>query len=175
MNVPIADAVVRDVATRLGAERRPTAAPGPSAEQLLLEQPEILAFVMAGTAHLRPEARAVGVFLAEVIEATFREAGRLARPLASVEFVSALKENREMALRVGQAHERLAERYLRCSRTLHQPALIRYVTGVLLEPDRSCPHRIPREELGPLFIILKSVIDVLDDSARPAAGADERL
>jgi hypothetical protein len=175
MNVPIADAVVKDVAGRLASTRQPTAAPGPSAEQLLLAQPEVLAFVMAGTAHLRPEARSVGVFLAEVIETTFREAGRSARPLGSVEFVSALKKNREMALRVGQAHEKLAERYLRCSRTLHQPALIRYVTGILLEPDPSCPHRIPREELGPLFIVLKSVIDVLDDSARPEVVADDRL
>ena len=175
MSPPIADAVVRDVASRLGAERRPIASPGPSAEELLREQPEVLAFVMAGTAYLQAEARAVAVFLAEVLLAAFREAGRSSRPLASVEFVSALRRNREMALRVGQAHERLAERYLRCSRTLYQPALIRYVTGVLLEPDDRCPHRIPRAQLGPLFIVLKSVIDVLDDSVRPEAGADDRL
>ena len=172
---PIADTLVRAVAQSLGEERSPPLSPGPSAETLLREQPEVLAFVMAGTAHLKPEARAVGVFLAEVIEQCFRREGRSSRRLASVEFVSALRENREMAIRVGQAHEKLAERYLRCSRTLRQPALIRYVTGVLLEHDPTCRHRVPREELGPLFIVLKSVIDVLDDSARVQAGADDRL
>jgi hypothetical protein len=85
--------------------------------------------------------------------------------------VTALKGNREMALRIGQAHDRFAERYLRNSKTLHQPALIRYVTGVLLEPDGTCPHAVPRDELGPLFIVLKSIIDVLDVDAEMAHAA----
>jgi hypothetical protein len=95
--------------------------------------------------------------------------------LAGAEFVTALRANREMAIRVGEAHEKIAERYLRCSRTLKQPALIRYVTGVLLEPDATCPHHIPREELGPLFIVLKSVIDVLDSGVLLQPGADDGL
>ena len=170
---PIEDALVAGVVQQLGRARLPTRAPGRSAEHLLRDQPEVLAFVLAGTAHLEPEARAVGVFLAEVIEASFRAAGRSPRALAGREFVSALRANREMAIRVGQAHEKLAERYLRCSQTLKQPALIRYVTGVLLEPDATCPHQIPREDLGPLFIVLKSVIDVLDSGAGAQPALDD--
>ena len=56
--------------------------------------------------------------------------------------------------------------------------LIRYVTGVLLEPDPTCPHAIPRDELGPLFIVVKSVIDVLDADwaarAAPRAPGSDR-
>jgi hypothetical protein len=133
-----------------------------SAERLLREQPEVLAFVLAGTAKLGLEARSVGVFLGDVIFETFRRAGRTAQPLSTTQFVAALKQNREMACRVGQAHDKIAERYLRNSKTLRQPALIRYVTGVLLESEPTCPHTVPRDELGPLFIMLKSIIDVLD-------------
>jgi hypothetical protein len=160
--------------TELGTEDSPLARAmaGKSAERLLREQPEALAFVLAGTAHLDPETRAVGVFLGDIVFESFRLAGRSTRPVRTTDFVSALRKNRQMALHVGRAHDRFAERYLRCSNTLKQPALIRYVTGVLLEPDETCAHTIPRDELGPLFIVIKSMIDVLDDDARAALEGD---
>ncbi|MBI4510511.1 MAG: hypothetical protein HY698_12835 [Deltaproteobacteria bacterium] len=158
----IDDTLVTHVARRLQGSRTPGAASGASAERLLREQPEVLAFVLAGTAQLNAESRAVGVFLGDVIFESFRLAGRDPRALRTTAFVTALRENREMALRVGQAHDRFAERYLKHSNTLRQPALIRYVTGLLLEPEEASRHEIPRDDLGPLFIVLKSVIDVLD-------------
>jgi hypothetical protein len=162
----IDDDLVGKVARRLTG--RP---PGGSAERLLRDQPEALAFLLAGTAQLSPSARAVGVFLGDVIVESFEQSGRVPRPLRPAELVGSLKRNREMALRVGQAHDKIAERYLRNSNTLRQPALIRYVTGVLLEDEQTCPHEIPRDELGPLFIVLKSIIDVLDDGEIAAAPA----
>ncbi len=158
----------------LGSEDSPLAKAmaGKSAERLLRDQPEILAFILAGTAQLDPETRAVSVYLGYIVYETFRLAGRDTRPVRTTDFVSALRSNRQMAMHVGRAHDRFAERYLRHSNTLRQPALIRYITGVLLEPDETCAHTIPRDELGPLFIVLKSVIDVLDaDAAQPSAGA----
>lgn len=150
-----------------GTEPRRSIAPasGASAERLLRDQPEILAFVLAGSSTLSTEARAAAVFLSEVIFDVFRLAGRTTRSVQPAQFIAALRHNREMALRVGQAHDKIAERYLRNSKTLRQPAVIRYVTGVLLEPEPTVPHEIPREELGPLFIVLKSIIDVLDEDA----------
>ncbi len=161
----IEDSLVLRVAHRLGVKRKQQLDERRSAERLLRDQPEVLAFLLAGTAQLAPETRAVGVFLAEVVFEVFRLAGRSTRPMESHAFIGALRSNREMALRVGQAHDRIAERYLRNSKTLRQPALIRYITGVLLEADPTCAHRTPRAELGPLFIVLKSVIDVLDADA----------
>lgn len=177
----IEDSLVLRVAQRLSPGRpgssgdSPLAASaaGRSAERLLREQPEVLAFVLAGTAQLDAETRAVGVFLSDVIYETFRLAGRTTRTVKTTEFVDALKKNRQMALFVGQAHDRFAERYLRYSNTLRQPALIRYITGVLLEPDTTCAHTIPREELGPLFIVVKSVIDVLDSDTDAAVAATD--
>jgi hypothetical protein len=162
----IDDEVVEHVARRLTG--RP---PGGSAERLLRDQPEALAFLLAGTAQLSPNARTVGVFLGDVIVESFVSAGRGPRPIRPADLVASLKQNREMALRVGAAHDKIAERYLRNSNTLRQPALIRYVTGVLLEDVPTCPHEVPRDELGPLFIVLKSIIDVLD--ADGAAVTDE--
>jgi hypothetical protein len=178
----IEDNLVLRIATRLSTKRlappgEKPAAPiaersGASAERLLRDQPEVLAFVLAGTGSLSPEARATGVFLAEVVFDAFRLAGRDTRGVPPKLLVAALRENREMAVRIGQAHDRFAERYLRNSRTLHQPALIRYVTGVLLEADAHCPHTVPRDELGPLFIVLKSIIDVLDIDAEAALAGE---
>lgn len=182
----IEDNLVHRIANRLSAKRlappgeKPEAPlaerTGASTERLLRDQPEVLAFVLAGTGPLSPEARAVAIFLAEVVFDAFRLAGRETRAVSPRHLVAALKENREMAVRIGQAHDRFAERYLKNSRTLHQPALIRYVTGALLEPDEHCPHKVPRDELGPLFIVLKSIIDVLDldaDHALATAPATE--
>jgi hypothetical protein len=157
---PIGDGVVSAAAERVGGVKGRAPA-GACAERLLRDQPEVLAFVLAGTAQISAEARAVAVYLADVIREVFARAGRPGRMIGSAEFVAALRENREMALKIGQAHDRFAERYLRNSRTLRQPAVIRWLTGALLEGD-GCPHRVPRDELGPLFIVLKSVVDVLD-------------
>lgn len=177
----IDDALVEQAARQITDARGEGPLTSPSAERLLEDQPELLAFLLAGTAQLGAEARAVGVFLGDVVFETFRQAGRETRAVPTVDFVTALRGNREMALRVGQAHDRFAERYLRNSRVLRQPALIRFITGVLLEPGGACPHDIPRDELGPLFIVLKSVIDVLDhdariarDAGRPDASSDPR-
>jgi hypothetical protein len=169
----IEDTLVMRVARRLATvEARSEArdlASSASAEHLLRDQPELLAFVLAGTTQLTAETRAVGVFLTDVVFEVFRVAGRPTKAVDPTAFVEALRENRDMALRVGQAHDRIAERYLRCSNALRQPALIRYVTGVLLESDDTCPHDVPRDELGPLFIVLKSVIDVLELDPRAEA------
>lgn len=178
----IEDNLVLRIATRLSMKRlappgEKPAAPmseraGASAERLLRDQPEVLAFVLAGTGPLSSEARGTAIFLAEVVFDAFRLAGRETRAVSPRLLVAALKQNREMAVRIGQAHDRFAERYLRNSKTLHQPALIRYVTGALLEPDEYLPHQVPRDELGPLFIVLKSIIDVLDVDAEAALAAE---
>lgn len=170
----IEDALVEAVAARLAnAGTAPPGSWGGAAERLLREQPEVLAFVLAGTNKLAIEARAVAVVLCGVIYETFRLAGRPARPLDPDAFVEALGRNRDMAQRVSAAHDRIAERYLRNTNVLRQPALVRYVSGVLLEPDERFPHEVSRRQLGPLFIILKSVIDVLDADAPAAAQSAE--
>lgn len=163
----IGDQVVEMAAQKVGGSKGRAAA-GTSAERLLREQPEVLAFVLAGTAQISTEARAVAVYLADVIREAFARVGRPSRLIGSHEFVAALRENREMAIKIGQAHDRFADRYLRNSRTLRQPALIRWLTGILLDPEGDCPHEIPRDDLGPLFIILKSVDDVLDSESLAA-------
>jgi len=167
--VEIEDVLVERIARRLSARTGAASrAAAGAAERLLREQPEVLAFVLAGTSALGAATRAAAVALAEVIFESFRLSGRATGPLATRAFLAALRQNRDMALRVGQAHDRFAERYLKHSNTLRQPALIRHVTGVLLEPDAGARHRLPHEELGPLFIVLKSVIDVLDEDCRAA-------
>lgn len=174
--VHIQDSLVLRVVRKLQAARLAPATDGRAAisvERLLRDQPEVLAFVLAGTAQLAPETRVASLFLGDVIVESFRLAGRPPRPVKTSEFMTALRENREMALRVGQAHDRFAERYLKYSRTLRQPALIRYVTEVLLAPAESFPHRIAKDDLGALFVVLKSVIDVLDRDARGEAPARE--
>jgi hypothetical protein len=170
-HVEIEDDLVLRVARRLSpfdkadhSSPLASAMAGRSAERLMREQPEILAFLLAGTAQLDAESRAIAVFLGDVILESFRLSGRDRRTVHTHHFVTALRRNRTMALRVGEAHDRFAERYLRHSNALRQPALIRYITGVLLEPDETCAHTVPRDDLGPLFIVLKSVIDVLDES-----------
>ena len=139
--------------------------------RLLNEQPYLLACVLAATAPFSVGHRITTVFLTEVIFETFSSAGRASRIVQEDEFVEFLKSNRKTALLIAKADGRIAERYLRNSGALHQPALVRYVSGVLLDGHETCPHNLLRENLGAVFIILKTVIDILDqDTSESADG-----
>jgi hypothetical protein len=119
-------------------------------------RPELVAYVVAATRPLSTGAQAAawrGLELAcEAMDALGRRGGR-----ASVERVLAAHQaNEELAVAVGQAHPRFADRYLAHGVVLRQRALLRRLA------DDSARH-VPDGERGAVFLLLKTVVDVLDD------------
>lgn len=126
-------------------------------------QPELVAFVLTRTIGLGDESVAVGLFLSEVIFETFRLAGRTTRPIDADKFTAALRANVRMSKCFAAfASQKSAERYLEHSGMFSQPALIYYLTDVLRVGHETCPCKLPRAEEAELFVVLKSVVDVLD-------------
>lgn len=138
-------------------------------------RPDVAAFVLAATTGLSPESRALALRLGSIVCEVFERSGAPARRVRSRAFTLRLLANYDLAERVGVADERFAERYLRGTRALRQPALLRFLSEILLAP--ATPVLDPAER-GPLFLVLKTVVDVLDLAARrpprrraPAPGA----
>lgn len=128
------------------------------ARRLGTRRPELVAYVVAVSQGYSEAARAVawqGLELA--CEAL--DAGR-GEPRATIEQVLACHDrNLELALSVGEAHPRFAERYLTCSGRLQQRPLLRRFSDM-------AARDVPAGERGAVFLILKTLVDVLDQ--RPA-------
>jgi hypothetical protein len=125
-------------------------------------RPELVAYLVASTRALSVEARAAawrGFELA--CEAMGAAAGE---PRATIDDVIAVHDdNLDFGLAVGAAHPRIADRFLAYSGVLRQRSLLRLLS------DRIA-RSAPAGERGAVFLVLKTIVDILDGSAR--LGAD---
>lgn len=131
-------------------------------EVLKRDQSGLLTFFLVYTLPLAGESKSVGLFLSEVILDAFRLAGWTVRRIDAVEFVSALQANRELKKKVATAHSKFADQYLWNERLKGQPDLLRYIVKVLCGKHHTCLHDLPPDNLGPLLMVLKSIVDVLN-------------
>lgn len=131
------------------------------ARRLGMRRPELVAYLVAVSEGYSAAARTVawqGLELA--CEAL--GAGR-GEPRATIEQVLACHDrNLELAITVGGAHPRFAERYLACSGRLHQRPLLRRFSDM-------AARAVPVGERGAVFLLLKTIVDVLDQ--RPTDDA----
>ena len=126
-------------------------------------RPELVAYVVAATRPLSGDAKAAawrGLELAcEAMDATVVE------ERAPVERVlTAHSRNLELALSISVAHPRLAERWLQHSGALRQRPLLRRLS-------REAGQGVPEGERGAVFLLLKTVVDVLDEDVTPERRA----
>ncbi|HEX2570579.1 MAG TPA: hypothetical protein VH877_13570 [Polyangia bacterium] len=120
-------------------------------------RPELVAYLLSATYSLSPTARRAAwqgfELVCEVLKA-------LELPRVTIaELVEAQRANDELAVRLGVAHPRFADRWLQYGAGLRQRALLSRLA-------RDAMARAPAGERGALFLVLKTVVDVLDGSQR---------
>lgn len=129
------------------------------------QQPALLAYVMAATQDERAPVHELAIYLYFVVLQIF-EAGAGSRvPEIGMDAVESRAEANEDALeRLETAQEGFVERAAEVA-TARQPFVLRYVVDALFAPREDDPDAaLDEEEAGFVFLILKTVIDLLDEA-----------
>lgn len=138
-------------------------------DQIARSQPHLLAFVLGKTADLRTDAQQVAVYLFAVIHRMFgKTAGRLTRAKPS-EIDATCERNEAFLGKYEHARERFLEKAAG-SMIFSQPFVMKYLVEALMEtPEGDDPVVLSDEETGLIFLVLKTVVDILDEGvAQPS-------
>ena len=140
-------------------------------EQAAERQPALLAYVMAAIEESSGAAQGLAVYLYYVILEMFeRAAGAPLEPVSMARVDHHRERNITLLDRLAPAEERFWERAAGVESSA-QPFVVRYVVEALFEEEDSDePARPSAEETGLLYLILKTVVDVLDEALTAAQG-----
>lgn len=142
-------------------------------DQIARAQPHLLAFVLGTTGNLRADAQQVAVYLFAVIHRMFEKAvGRLTRAKPP-EIDVAYERNQRFLEKFEHSHPRFLEQAAK-SMTSSQPFVMKYLVEALMEtPEGDAPVALSEEETGLIFLVLKTVVDILDGLAQRSSEAGD--
>jgi len=126
-------------------------------------QPELLSFMMEFTQDLDEEAQGLAIYMFFVVCRIFEKASaKKIRKVSPQQIITCFESNEELVRSLEGAHERILERIAE-TRVLTQPYVMKYVLDTLFEaPEDDDPVELTDEEIGHLFLLFKTAIDVLD-------------
>ena len=125
-------------------------------------QPELLAFVMESSQEMGQEVRELAIYMFLVVYRMFQKAHGAIRKISSEEIIKCYEHNESLMERLEGANERFLDRIANVQ-TSKQPFAVNYVVDALMEEDEGEDAAVLTEEQkGFLFLLLKTVIDVLD-------------
>jgi hypothetical protein len=128
-------------------------------------QPDLLAFALEFTQDCRPPAHELAVYLYFVILRIFQKAtSHPMRPIEPDKIQRRLEQNEELLARLEGAHPRFLERAALYEMS-QQPAVVKYLVEAIMEAQQGDdPVALDDEESGTLFLVLKTVVDLLDEA-----------
>lgn len=134
-------------------------------ERTAKKQRELIAFLHAYTEDLSREAAELGFYMFFTIYRMFeRGSGERIKPVKSGRIERCLDQNEDLLSRLEGAHARFVERVAQVEAS-RQPHVMRYLVETLIEaPEGEDPVFLTEEESGTLFLILKTIIDILDQT-----------
>ncbi len=140
-------------------------------EEAAKQQPDLLGFVFGFTQECRPEAHELAVYLYFVIYRIFQKATRAKiRPIKASKILRRLERNEELLVSLEKAHPLFLEKAA-LTEASGQPFVVKYLVEAIVEaPQGDDPVDLTEEETGTLFLVLKTVIDVLDESRQKTEG-----
>jgi len=125
-------------------------------------QPELLAFVMESSKEMGQEVRELAIYMFLVVYRMFQKAHGKIKRFSSEEIIKCYEHNEGLMERLEGAHEKFLDR-IASVQTSRQPYLVNYVVDALMEDDeREEAVALTEEYKGFLFLVLKTVIDILD-------------
>jgi hypothetical protein len=127
-------------------------------------QPDLLSFILEFTEDLGEQAGELGVYLLFVIYHMFKNGyGKEIKLITTEEIIECYEENERLMEKLEKAQDEFFNRVAEVQLS-PQPYVIRYVVDSLTEEPEEDEDREPlsEEEVGFLFMLLKTVIDVLN-------------
>ena len=126
-------------------------------------QPELLAFVTESSQEMGQEVRELAIYMFLVVYRMFQEAHGKINKISSEEIIECYEHNEGLMERLEGAHEKFLDR-VASAQTSKQPYVVKYVADALMEKDDEGEDAVSltEEQKGLLYLLLKTVIDVLD-------------
>ena len=125
-------------------------------------QPDLLAFLMALTEDLDPDVRELAIYIAFVVYRIFEGSQNKIKKITSKGIMDCYEYNEDLMGRLEGAHEKFIDRIARIQIS-KQPYVMKYVVDALIEESEEGDDvELTDEDKGFLFLLLKTVVDLLD-------------
>ncbi len=125
-------------------------------------QPELLAFVMESSEEMGQEVRELAIYMFLVVYRMFQKAHGKIKKISSEEVIECYEHNEGLMERLEGADEKFLDR-IASAQTSRQPHVVNYVADALMEEDEGEDGvALTEEQKGFLLLLLKTMIDVLD-------------
>ena len=127
-------------------------------------QPDLLAFLMSYTDDLKQEVKELAIYIAFVVYKMFHDSGSKIPRISSKEIMAKYEENTHLIESLEGAHEKFIDRIANVQ-VSKQPYVMKYVLEALMEDAEEDGIDLTEEDIGTLFILFKTEIEVLDKRA----------
>jgi len=127
-------------------------------------QPELLAFVADLTKEMGREVKEPGIYMFFVVYRMFEKTQGKIKSISSEQIIECHETNESSMERLERAHERFPDRAARIQIS-KQPYVMKYVVPTLMEQKEGEDAVLTDEDKGFLFLLFKTVIDVLDQKS----------
>jgi hypothetical protein len=126
------------------------------------KQPELLTFVVESSKEMGREVSELAIYLFVVVYRMFQESHGKIKKISSEEVIECYKENEGLMERLDGAHEKFLDR-IAGLQTSTQPHVVNYIIDALMGEDEGKDAvTLTNEQKGFLYLLLKTVVDVLD-------------
>jgi hypothetical protein len=132
-------------------------------------QPNLLAFMIEFTRELDQEVQELGLYLFFVIYRMFnKDFKKRIKKVSPENIIKCYAENEKSIRKLEGAHEKFFER-MADRHFSQQPYVMKYLVEALMEaPEEEDPVNLTEDDIGYLFLLLKTLIDLLDEAVRTA-------
>jgi hypothetical protein len=127
-------------------------------------QPDLLAFLMAYTDDLHQEVKELAIYIAFAVYKMFLDSIGKIPKISSKEIMARYDENIHLIESIEGAHEKFIDRIANVQ-VSNQPYVMKYVLEALIEDTEEDGIDLTEEDIGSLFILFKTEIEVLDKRA----------
>jgi len=127
-------------------------------------QPDLLAYLMNYTDDLLQDVKELAIYIAFVVYKMFLDSGGKIPKISGKEIMAGYDENTRLIESLEGAHENFIDR-IAGVQVSKQPYVMRYVLEALMEDAEEDGINLTEEDIGTLFILFKTEIEVLDKSA----------
>jgi len=125
------------------------------------DQPDLLAFLMAYTDDLQQEVKELGIYISFVVYKMFHDSAVKIPKISSRKIMTTYDENALLLEGLEDANGKIIGR-IASLKVSKQPYVMRYVLEALMEDAEEEGIDLTGEDIGFLFILLKTEIEVLD-------------
>ncbi len=127
------------------------------------DQPNLLAFMTEFTQELSQEVRELAIYMFYVLYRMFQNSSKKKiKRISAEEIITSYEKNEHFIKSLEGVHEKFFERIAGVQLS-GQPYVMKYVVETLMEaPTDEDPVALTEEDIGYLFLLLKTVVDLLD-------------